>query len=256
MATTAAAGPRVVSLDQCADQYVLALAPRADIAGVSYRATAPDSYLRAAAAGLPRRRASLEAVLAARPQLVVREWGGDALMLRRLKARGVTVAQIDDAPDFAGVRANVRHVAAALGQVEGGEALVRRMDNELAQASGAWGGLRALYLTPGGFTAGRGTLVGAILASAGLRDAAAGPDFAPVSLERLQLEPPDGLVLGFFDPASMRATRWSIGPGGAMRRIANGRVLASLPGALLGCPGWFAADASLALARAAPRPRP
>jgi iron complex transport system substrate-binding protein len=212
--------------------------------------------MRAEAAGLPRRRASLEAVLATRPQLVVREWGGDELMLRRLQANGAAVVQIDDAPDFAGVRANIRRVAAGLGQRERGEAMIRRMDGQLAAARGAWGGRSALYLTPAGFTAGAGTLVGAILGSAGLRDAAAAPGFAPVSLERLTLRPADGLVLGFFDPASTRAQHWSLMPTGAMRRIEAGRVLARLPGAMLGCPAWFAADAALKLAQAAPRRRP
>ena len=59
-------GPgRVMSLDSCADQYVLALAPRQAIVGVSPRADAPDSFLRAKAAGLPKRRTTLEAVLGA-----------------------------------------------------------------------------------------------------------------------------------------------------------------------------------------------
>src|SRR5690606_15933625 len=73
----ALAGPRVASLDQCADQYVLALAPPETIAGVSPRADDPDSRLRAAARGAPRLRPTLEAVLMAEPQVVVRYWGGD-----------------------------------------------------------------------------------------------------------------------------------------------------------------------------------
>src|SRR6185503_14955109 len=97
LAGASAAGPRVASLDQCADQYVLALAPRSDIAGLSYRAVAPDSYLRAEARGLPLRRTDLESILAARPQLVVREWGGDAGLVRGLERRGVRVVGIDDA---------------------------------------------------------------------------------------------------------------------------------------------------------------
>ena len=48
----AAAGPRVYSLDQCADQYVMALAPRGDIVGLSYRADDADSYLRDQARGI------------------------------------------------------------------------------------------------------------------------------------------------------------------------------------------------------------
>lgn len=247
-ATPALAGPRVVSLDQCADQYVLALAPRADIAALSFRADDADAYLRSEAAGLPLRRASLEAVLASRPELVVRYWGGDETMARRLIRRGVTVVRIEDANDFGGVRANVRRVAAALGRAAQGEAIIARMDAHLAQARGAWGGRRALYLTPGAFTAGEGTLVGAMMSAAGLRNAAAAPGFAPVSLERMAARPPDGFVLGFFDREALSAQRWSPGRRGVIKRIAAGRVLAELPGAVLGCPAWFAADGTRMLA--------
>jgi iron complex transport system substrate-binding protein len=243
----------VFSLDQCADQFVLALAPRSDIVGLSDRADDADSYLRAQARGLPLRRASLEAVLATRPDIVVRNWGGDELMARRLKARGVQVVAIEDASDFEGVRANVRRVATALGRPAAGEALVARMDRELAQARGAWGGRRALYLTPGGFTAGRQTLVGAMLAAAGLVDTAPSPGFASVSLERMAADPPDGFVLGFFDRASMPMQRWSMGRRAVFQRLAAGRTLARLPGAILGCPAWFAADGARDLAAAAPR---
>ena len=190
LAGAAAAGPRVVSLDQCADQFVMALSPRADIAGVSYRAGAPDSYLRETARGLSRLRANLESVLAARPAVVVREWGGDAALVRRLQARGVTVVGVEDAEDFAGVRANIRRVAAALGRARQGEALVSRMDGQLAAAAGAWRGRRALYLTPGGFTAGRATLVGAMMRAAGMTDAAAARIIAPTSVARPAVKPP------------------------------------------------------------------
>jgi iron complex transport system substrate-binding protein len=254
-AGTATAGPRVVSLDQCADQFVLALAPRADISGLSYRARAPDSYLRSAAQGLPLMRTDLESVLAARPNVVVREWGGDPGLMRRLQARGVRVVDIDDAVDFEGVRANVRRVAAALGRTWAGEQLVARMDRELDAARGAWGGKRAIYLVPGGFTAGKGTLVGAMMQAAGLADAAADPGFAPLSLERLVLDPPDAVVLGFFDPASMATQHWSIASSPALGRALKGRVTASLPGAILGCPAWFAADGARTLAAAAPARR-
>ena len=251
LAGAAAGAPRVFSLDQCADQYVLALAPRADIVGLSYRAAAPDSYLRRAAKGLPLRRASLESVIASRPGVVVREWGGDEAMARRLEGLGVRVVRIEDATDFAGVRANVRRVAAALGRTAEGEALIARMDSQLAAARGAWGGQRALYLTPGGFTAGRGTLVGATMSAAGLTDAASTPGYGPVSLERLALDPPQRVVLGFFDKASVRAQHWAAVRGGGFRRLVGGRIISSVPGAFLGCPAWFAADAAVGIATAA-----
>ncbi len=256
LAGAAAAGPKVFSLDQCADQYVLALAPRADVVGLSWRARDGDSYMRAAARGLPRHRASLESVLASRPQIVVREWGGARLMFRRLAHWGVRVVEIDDATDYAGVRANVRRVAAALGRPAAGEALIARMDAQLKAAHGAWRGRRALYLTPGGFTAGPGTLVGATLAAAGLTDAASGPGFSPTPLERLVLRPPEAAVLGFFDRASVRAQHWSQARSGVLISLIRGRTIASLPGSILGCPAWFAADGAVAIGGAAGDRRP
>lgn len=250
-AGAAEAGPRVASLDQCADQFVLALAPRLDIAFLSHRADDADSYLRAAAQGLPRRRATLEAVISARPQLVVRNWGGDPQMDRRLASRGVQVVRIEDANGFAAVAGNVRRVAAALRQPAAGEALIARMQLELLQAQDAWAGRRALYLTPGGFTAGDRSLVGSVLRAAGLTPATRG-GYAPVSLERLVADPPDGVVLGFFDTASMGGQRWSVGRRAAVRRLLRGRTIASLPATILGCPGWFAADGARDLAAARP----
>ncbi len=244
------AGPRVVSLDQCADQYVLALAPPRDIAGLSYRAVQADSYLAAQARGLPLRRTTLESVLASRPDIVVRYWGGDDLMARRLQGRGVKVVKIDDARDFEGVRENIRRVAAALGRGGDGASLIRRMDETLATARGAWQGQRALYLTPGGFTAGSQTLVGAMLAAVGLTNAAPSAGFAPATLERIVANPPEAFVLGFFDPRAMPAQHWSMGRHHALRRVMDGHVLATLPAAILGCPAWFAADGALALAQA------
>lgn len=142
------AAPRVMSLDSCADQYVLALAPREAIVGLSHRAVAPDSYLRDKAAGLPLRRATFESLVSARPALVVRQWGGDARLTKALQAKGVATVTLDDATDFDGVRANVRKVAVALDRRPQGEALIAGMDARLKAAAGAGRGRETLYLTP------------------------------------------------------------------------------------------------------------
>ncbi|NBU29638.1 MAG: ABC transporter substrate-binding protein, partial [Caulobacteraceae bacterium] len=131
----AAANARIVSLDQCADQYVLALAPRESIVGLSHRADDPDSRLRMLATGLPAIRVTAESLLATRPEIAVRYWGGDARLERTLQARGVRVVQIRDAADFAGIRRNIRVVAGALGGTARGEALIRRMNTQLDYAS-------------------------------------------------------------------------------------------------------------------------
>jgi len=243
--------PRVLSLDSCADQYVLALAPRGAIVGLSHRAGAADSYMRAASVGLPRRRATVESLVAARPDVVVRHWGGDARLVAALDRRGMRTVRIDDAADFEAVRANVRRVALALDRKAVGEALIARMDQQLNAATGAWKGDSALYLTPGGYTAGSGTLIDTMLKAAGLSNAARGPFFSAVPLETLAMTPPRAVVLGFFDQTPTGSDRWGPGRHAALKRATRERTIASLPGAVVGCPAWFAAEGSLMLARAA-----
>lgn len=237
---------RVMALDQCADQYVLELAPDADLA-LSPRADDPDAWLREQARGRLRVRPTLESAIAFRPDVVVRYWGGDLRLLRRLEASGVKVITIEDVTSFNGVRSEIRSVAEGLRVPGRGEVLAGRMDETLRAARPKAGTRQpsALYLTAGGFTAGRGTLIDAILSAAGFTNAAETPSFAPVSLERIALFPPARFVLGFFDQS--RADWRGPGRHPVVRNAAKGRVAASLPAAALTCPAWFAADASVML---------
>lgn len=243
----------MASLDACSDQYVMALSPRAAIVGVSDRADDHDSRLRHLARGLPKRRVDLESLLAGRPEVVVRYWGGEPRLISALQKRGVRVVTVQEASDFDDVRANIRRVAAALGRRAAGEALIADMDGKLARSAGAWRGAQGLYLTPGGVTAGPGTLVDAVLRAAGMTNAESRPGYQTVSLEGLALAPPKAAVLGFFDTFQLAGDSWGIGRHRVLQRTARERAVASLPGALLGCPDWGAADAALLLASKAPR---
>lgn len=239
----AAAPMRILSLDQCADQHALALAPDADLY-LSPRADDPDAWLRSAASGRPRVRATLESALVLKPDVVIRSWGGDARLLRALALRDVRVIQIEDAADLDDVRRNTLAVAEALGREEAGRRLVARMDAKLDRARlvpNAEPDPSALYLTAGGFTAGRGTLIDAILRAAGYSNAAGFSGFGPMSVERLVLSPPTRFVLGFFDQA--RADWRGVGRHPLVRRMTRQRSVADLPASVLTCPAWFAADA-------------
>ena len=252
LATAAHAGAvesrplRVMSLDQCGDQYAVALAPDAELA-LSPRADDPDSWMRKAAAGRRRVRPTLEAAIGFQPDVVVRYWGGDARLLARLEAEGVRVVTIADATDFDGVRRNIRTAASLLDAAPRGDVLIARMDARLREPAPTPAAPRrsALYLTAGGFTAGSGTLVDAILGAAGLTNLVTNPGFAPVSVERIVLWRPARFVLGFFDQSR---GDWR-GPGRhpAVRAAAEGRITARLPAASLTCPAWFSADAAAML---------
>jgi iron complex transport system substrate-binding protein len=209
--------------------------------------------LRHLARGLPRRRIDLESALAAEPGLVVRYWGGDPRLVRALEGRGVRVVTIGEATGFPDVRRNIRSVAVALDRRPQGEALIADMDRRLRGAAGAWRGTEALYLTPSGVTAGSGTLVDAVLRAAGMTNAETRPGYQTVSLEGLALEPPKTVVLGFFDTFQLAGDSWGPGRHAVLRRVVRERAAASLPGAMLGCPDWGAAQAAELLAAQAPR---
>ena len=247
-----AAAPRIVSLDQCADQFVLALSPRSWIAGLSPRVDADDSFLRGWAKGLPIVRADTEAILGARPTVVVRYWGGSPPLQADLRRRGVTVVTIDDAADFAGVRANIRRVALALEANRAGEGLIAEMDAKLAASEGAWRGRRAVYLTGGGATSGTGTLIDTILRAAGLRNATQSVGFSEVSIESLAAHPPSAIIAGYFEKAAITRQLWGIGRHRVLRDLIRRYALVSLPASVLACPAWFAADGVAAIAAAAP----
>lgn len=249
----AVSAPRVMSVDSCADQYVIALSPRDAIVGVSARADDPDSYMREQARGLPVRRATTETVLALKPDVVVRYWGGDARLPEALERRGITVVRIKDAQDFDGVRANVRTVAAGLGQQAKGEALIADLDARLARSKGAWKGAPAMYLTPTGYSSGGGTLMDAMMRGAGLTNLVTGPAWEPIPLEAMVRNPPAAFVLGFFSRMSNLMTRWGPGRHAALRKRMADRTVASLPGSQIGCPAWFIGESVETLARAAPR---
>ncbi|MFY8141825.1 MAG: ABC transporter substrate-binding protein [Caulobacter sp.] len=244
------AAPRVMSVDSCADQFVIALSPRDAIVGVSARADDPDSYMREQARGLPQRRATTETVLSLRPDVVVRYWGGDARLSEALTRRGVAVVPIEDAQDFDQVRANVR---AVLDQRAKGEALIAGMDARLARSKGAWDGRPAMYLTPTGYSSGGGTLIDAMLRAAGLTNLVSGPAWEPIPLEAIVRGPPSAFVLGFFSRLSGLTTRWGPGRHRVLQKRLPERTIASLPGAQIGCPAWFVGEGVETLARAAPR---
>jgi iron complex transport system substrate-binding protein len=203
--------------------------------------------------GVPLRRADLEEVLAARAEVAVINWVSDQRLINRLRARGVEVVVIGDANSFDNVRRNIRQVAAALGASPRGEALIARMDGELARSAGAWKGASAIYMTPGGFTAGTGTLVGEILRAAGMTNAEHRAGYQSASMESLALNPPKTVVLGFFDTFQLAGDSWGPGRHQVLRSIVRDRAVASLPGELLGCPDWSAADAVALLASRAPK---
>lgn len=248
---------RIVSLDYCADQFVLALADRAQIAAVSRGARRDDSYFRDRARDLRQTRGTLEEVLALHPDLVVRNWGGpwDA---EAVYARfGVPVLQVGDAPDFAFARADLLGAAQRLGHVERGEALARDLDARLARlaAAAAHEPAPVMYLSAGGAVAGAGVLMDSVLRASGGRNIWTEPSWTVLPLERMVELPPALIALGFFDTGRTAMNAWTPSRHPILRRaLARARTV-TLPAATVSCEAWYAIDAAEIIS-AALRPAP
>lgn len=243
---------RVFSADYCADQLVLALADRGQIAALSVDAEKDFSYLREASHGLPQARAGAEEIHASNAGLVLRTWGGDAIRIERL---GVRVVTLGYAADVSAIKENVRVAARALGQIERGERLAGEIDKRLAalKAKGPTG-VEALYVTPGGVTAGAGTIIDAIFNAAGVQNIAAKnglTDWPPLSAETLIDDPPQFIVTGFFSANSERIDHWSATRHPAIRRAIEQAPHVELAADTLACPGFFSLDAAETIRKAA-----
>ncbi len=241
-------GRRIVSLDYCADQFVLGLADRADILAVSPDAGAAFSYMRTAAQGLPRVRLRAEDVLALEPDLVVRSYGGGPNARAFFERAGVPVLQIPFADNIAGARAVIRHAARGLGVPARGETLIAEMDARLRAARVQGPSARALYMTPAGYSAGPGTLVHDVLTAAGLDNFQPRRGWQPIPLEALAYDTPALVARADFGEGTSHDDAWTSFRHPVVRRTLHAVPVATLDGATTSCGGWFVADAVATLA--------
>lgn len=253
-ATPALARPhRIVSLNLCADALVLRLADRADVRSVSWLARDPEnSVVAAEAASVPVNRGLAEEVAALQPDLVVVGAFTARSTVALLRRLGMPILELRVPQDLDGVRAQIRQVAAAIGQTERGEAMIAAMDDRLAAIRRPASPPLAVVLRPNGFTAGRGSLVDEILRQAGIRNLAAEQgleNFGEIPLERVALS---GVRLLILNQPENRAP--SLG-----EAVLDHPILAALPdlhmvrvpARLWTCGGPEVADAAALIAAAA-----
>jgi len=249
---------RIVSLDYCADQYVLKLADPEQVLAVSPDAGSDFSYMRGAAKGFPTLRPVAEDILTRKPDLVVRSYGGGPNISGLLERAGIPVLQVGWVSAIEGeasgsVVASVRDMAAGLGQVERGEALVAEFEDRLTQLTAREKGETALYLTAAGVTTGVGSLVHDMLVAAGYENFQDQPGWRSIPLERLVYDQPDVVASAFFGNRSASQNTWSA----ARHPIAKAQLsedkLVALDGAWTSCGAWFVIEAIEALAEG-PKP--
>ena len=247
---------RIVSLDYCADQYVLKLVGRERILALSPDGTRDFSYMRNAARGIRKVAPRAEDVLVLKPDLVVRSYGGGADAGAFFARAGVPVLQLGYAEDMAGVRRVLLETARGLGEAARGQAVAADMDARLvrlknASAAAERSGSRPtlLYATPGGVTSGPGSLIHELIEVAGYRNFQSTPGWQPLPLEQLAYARPDRVAVAWFGRRDYNPDLWSAARHPLMRQ-ASTRPPIGLEGAWTACGGWFVLDAAEAMSKA------
>lgn len=238
---------RVVSINLCTDQLLLALAPRSSIAAVSHLAADPTLSASAAAAkGIPVTHGLAEEVLALDPDLVLAvEYATPATvdMLRRL---GKRVLVLPLATDFDAIRAAIRTLSAALDAPSRGEALISAFDARLeAAAPRSAVHPTALAYQINSLAAGRASLLDAAMTAAGFENQASSAKLGPAGrlpLETLVVHPPDLLVMA-NSPNETRSVSADNLRHPAIQRIMATRPYVEVPMSLWLCGSPHIADA-------------
>ncbi len=254
MAGDAMAAPRrIASLGVCADQYILGMVERDRIAALSRDAANPSlSLYHEAARGLPVTGGSAEELLALRPDLVVANRWGNTKTLAILERLGVPVLRLTLPATFEDVMAETRRVAAAFGETARGERLIADAEARIDAIArhAATKRPEAVYIMPGGHTAGRESFVNTVFAAAGVGNMAARlgkVGWTSLSLEELVAEDPDLLVFSFFRPGiHSLASRYR--HHGLLIRLAARKPGFDMPERYWVCGGWFLHEAVARLA--------
>lgn len=236
--------PRVVSLDHCSDQYVLALADPDQILALSPAAHSEYSYMREKAVGHATVRSTAEEVLMLNPDKVIRQWGGGYEATEVLMRFGLPVIKIQNGHSIKTMRENLIIAGEALDQLERAQALIDDFDARharLAQYAAADNPL-AIYITPSSSTTGGETYIDQLLNLGGVDNLMANTGrtgWVPLNLEALALTPPELVVTGYFDLKTNHQNHWSIARHTFLRKILKNTPTVHIPSDELSCSAWF-----------------
>jgi iron complex transport system substrate-binding protein len=195
---------RIVTLGGSVTETVYALGAGDQVVGVDDSSVYPADATQQPSVGYYRQLPA-EGVLSLDPTLVLAlEGTGPPAILDQLRSAGVRVERIPDAPSIEGTKAKIRRIAALLGRTAEGEALLRQMDQALAEARAlrqqATTTPRVLFVYARGTgtmnVAGRGSSGEAMIELAGGQNAITGFEgYKPMTAEAVVAANPDVLLL-------------------------------------------------------------
>ena len=169
---SAAALPRIVSMNVCTDQVLIKLADPAQIIGLSRFSR--DAWVTDDTRRFPILSGGAEEVLVLRPDVVVASLFDKRSTRELLKANGLHLAEFAVPQNLAEARTQIREMGEISGHPDRAASEISRLDAALARARQAVAEkhYRVLPLTRRGWVAGSDSFLGALLTETGLFSAA------------------------------------------------------------------------------------
>lgn len=236
-APSAAAPMRVVSVNPCVDAILVEVADSRQIAGISHYSQDPRSTSMnlATAKRFVATAGTAEEIVALAPDLVLSGSHVAPATSAALRRMGVPIVEIGIAETIAQSRAQIRTIAAAVGQPARGETLVARIDAAVAAAYTADPPLPALIWAGGGLVPGSVTLADDLLRTSGFRNMSRDyglQKWDVLPLEKLVASPPRVLLTTRTPPGEDRMLGHPV-----LRPLAAQVAVRRFPERLLNCGG-------------------
>jgi len=241
----------VVSLDYCADQYVLKLLSQDRVLALSVDSTREFVYMREAARDFRKVRPVAEDVIALQPDLIVRTYGGGPNITQFFTRLDIPVLQIGYAETVDSIKGVINTVATQLGVPQTGAEIVTDMERRIAALPQSEQTKKVLYVTPGGVTGGPGTLVDSMMTVVGVDNYQTQRGWRSLPLEALAYQQPHLVATAFYGDKTSYGNFWSAARHPVIRDQLGTVNSVALRGATTACGGWFIVDAIEALANGA-----
>lgn len=194
------AAERIVSINGAVSEIICALGKEKNLAGVDVTSTHPASLEKLPKVG-HNRNVSAEGILSLSPSLVLGTEGSlKPEVLNQIKSSGVKVILYKHEYSAEGVRKLIRAVAETLQTPEKANALIQKLDADLAKVKPLAKPLKVLFVYARGVgslsVSGTGTSVEKVLQLAGAQNAITDfADFKPLTAESLVAANPDVILL-------------------------------------------------------------
>lgn len=234
---------RVVSIDYCADQYVLKFIDKQNIAAISYDADKDFSFMRDHAIGIKKIRANTEEILSANPDIVIKTYAGSRNLKKILDSLNIKLLTLPNP-------VNLKEIKEVLNIMREVSADDKKVNDVLKNIESYIKGFKknnknisAIYLSPAGMTAGAGTLIDNLFKVSGLINYQTKTGWTSLPLEKIINKKPNVIVYSSFKSLENHPDAWNPLRHPVIKTQLKSVPTINLKPSVTSCGGWFFLEA-------------